>query len=208
MGTTGCRGSLGYTDLSASIFHIFHAAKSKGMALKLALEGFRGEVIKALRREKKYTQDYSPILPRNKPGASEDTKRMTSVDWRPHAPRDEDGQRHSDAGSASAVIREGRGAGGVAWGPQCLAPGELQSLESVDPPELGPGLAHCRAAWGLQPRPGPLGGSSLMTWLCQGSKICPLIHNGSPRSTTPCQTPQAGKLVKTGSRGPGAALGS
>lgn len=127
MGTTGCRGSLSYTDLSASIFHIFHAAKSKGMALKLALEGFRGEVIKALRREKKYTQDYSPILPRNKPGASEDTKRMTSVDWRPHAPRDEDGQRHSDAGSASAVIREGRGAGGVTWGPQCLAPGGLQT---------------------------------------------------------------------------------
>ena len=75
--------------------------------------------------------------------------------------------------SFSAAIREGRGDGGVAWGPQCLAPGGLQRLESVDPPGLGLGLALCRAAWGLQPRPGPLGGSSLMTWLPQGSKMCP-----------------------------------
>ena len=142
MGTVGRCGSLGYTDLSASIFHIFRAAKSKGTALKLALGGFRGEVIKALRREKKYTQDYSPILPRNKPGASEDTKRMTPVDRRPHIPRDEDGQRHSNAGLVSAATREGRGAGGVAWGPQCLAPGGLQSRKRGPP--------------GAGPRPGPL----------------------------------------------------
>ena len=98
---------------------------------------------------------------------------MTLVDRRPHAPRDKHGQRHSAVGSASAAIREGRGDGGVAWGPQCLAPGGLQRLESMDPPGLGLGLALCRAAWCLQPSLGPLGGSSLMTWLPQGSKMCP-----------------------------------
>lgn len=58
-GPAGRRGGTSYTDLSASIFHVFHAVESKGPALKLG-----GEVIKALRREEEATyRVYSPILP-------------------------------------------------------------------------------------------------------------------------------------------------
>lgn len=92
--------------------------------------------------------------------------------------------------------------------PSVRPPGGLQRPRSPDAQGLGPSLAHCRVASGLQPCPRPLGGSSLRTWLSQGSRMCLLIHNSSPRSTTPRQRPGAGKLAETGSQGPGAALGS
>lgn len=47
-----------------------------------------------------------------------------------------------------------------------------------------PPLALCRATWGLQPRPGPLGGSSPMTWLPRGPR-CALTLKRLPRSTIP-----------------------
>lgn len=86
-------------------------------------------------------QVYSPILPcklipslkaENRPGASEDTKRTTPVDRRPHAPKTRAAETQCCGFSVSGDTG-GKRSRGVAWGPQCLAPGGLQRLESVDP---------------------------------------------------------------------------
>lgn len=103
---------------------------------------------------------------------------------------------------------EGRGAGGVARGPQCPLPQVGCSVPKAWMPR-GWAPAWPTAEWPGASSPA-LGFGRLRpeAWLSQGSRMCPLIHKGSPRSTTPRQRPRAGKLAETGSQGPGAALGS
>ena len=126
---------------------------------------------------------------------------MTPVDQKLHAPRRGWSETQRCMFSVSSDT-EGRGAGGVARGPQCPPPGWAVASRKPERPGAGPRPSPLRSG------PGPLGGSSLRTWLSQGSRMCPPIHNSSPRSTTPRQRPGAGKLAETGSQGPGAALGS